>query len=111
MKKLMLTVIAGCMSAALASAYAATGSPADSDKAGRQGPGTAAGQQGATDPNAPSKAGTKGGAAATAPGAAASSTGAGASATTSPGAAAGSAGGMDDTKGRRTRRAARAEKG
>lgn len=55
MKKLTLALIAGCMSVAVG-AYAASGSPADSDKAGRMGPGTAAGQQGATDPSPPSKA-------------------------------------------------------
>ena len=109
MNKLMLTVIAGCMSAALGSAYAATGSPADSDKAGRQGPGTAAGQAGATDASAPSKAapGAKKGAAS-----AAAPAPAGARATATPsGAAASSTAPMDDTKKGRTRRAARAEKG
>ena len=103
MSKLMLTLVAGCMSAALASAYAASGAPDASDKAGRMGPGTAAGQSGAVDPS------PKGGATG-AQGAARSATGAGA--TTSPGGAgaATSPGGMDDTKGRAPR-APRAEKG
>jgi len=102
MKKLMLTLVAGCMSAAMAGAYAAQGSPADTDKAGRAGPGTAAGEMGAAKPT-PGTAdkGMKGGAAAS------SSTGAaGASATTTSPAPAGS---MDDTS--KGRRAARAEKG
>ena len=110
MKKVILALVAGCMSAALAGAYAATGSPADSDKAGRQGPGTAAGEAGASVPS-PGKAGpgaTKGAAApsaAPAPAAAPPASAGGSSAAASSGAP------MDDGKGRRTRRAARAEKG
>jgi hypothetical protein len=123
MRKLLLALVAGSMSVAMAGAYAATGSPADSDKAGRMAPGTSAGQLGATDPS-PGKAGaSKGGTAGTATGAGAStsagtsgaSAGAGgASATTSSGGSSASAGGgmSDDTgKGKRTRRAARASKG
>lgn len=59
MKKLMIALIAGSISAATAGAFAASGSPADSDKAGRMGPGTAAGQMGAADPS-PGKAGAGG---------------------------------------------------
>ena len=116
MRKLMLALVAGCMSVAMAGAYAAAGSPADSDKAGRQGPGTAAGQQGATDPSAP-----KGGAASKSGATAGSSTAGSAGATTGTGASstagaggssAAAGGGMDDAKSsRRSRRAARAEKG
>ncbi len=122
MNKFMLTLVAGCMSAAVASAYAASGSPADTDKAGRAGPGTAAGEMGAAKP-APS--GTTGGtgmrrgspgassttgAGAGAGGSAASSTGSGASATTGAGGASATTGsGMDDTSksGRRARRASK----
>ena len=56
MKKLMLALVAGCMSVAV---YAAqqTGSPADSDKAGRVGQGnTTPGEMGASQPT-PGKAG------------------------------------------------------
>ncbi|HYC46053.1 MAG TPA: hypothetical protein VED01_11295 [Burkholderiales bacterium] len=114
MKKLMIALVAGCMSAAVAGAYAAQGNPADSDKAGRMAPGTAAAQQGATDPNAPSKAGATKGAGATsgssAGGASTAAGAGGASATTGAGgAAATTGGGMDDTK--KGRRAARAAKG
>ena len=114
MNKLMMAVVAGCMSAAMAGAYAASGSPADTDKAGRMGPGTAAGEQGAVQPT-PGKAG-KGASSSTATGAGAgsgaassSSTGAGASATSGAGgASATTGGGMDDTKsGRRARRASK----
>src|SRR5688572_21874259 len=97
MKKLMLALVAGCMSAALGAAYAATGSPADADKAGRQGPGTAAGEAGATVPS-PGKAGpgaTKGAAAPAA-----------APAPAPAPAAASSAAPASDTKAPRTRRAA-----
>jgi len=99
---LMLALVAGCMSAAVAGAYAAQGSPADTDKAGRMGPGTAAGEMGAAQPT-PGKAGpgsTKGGAASSS-----STTGTGASATTSSGgAAASSSTGTDEPrKGRRAR--------
>lgn len=83
MKKLTLALMAGCMSVAVG-AYAASGSPADSDKAGRMGPGTAAGQQGATDPSPPSKApGTTGASASTrsGTGATSSTTGTGGSST------------------------------
>ena len=119
MKKLMIALVAGCMSAAVAGAYAAQGSPADSDKAGRMGPGTAAGQAGATDPNAPSKAPMKSGATA---GSASATTGTGASSTAGAGAggaaatsgaggsSATAAGGMEEPKGKRGRRA-RAAKG
>ena len=108
MKKLMIALVAGCMSVAFAGAYAATGSPADSDKAGRMGPGSAAGEAGASDPNAPSKAKPmKGGAASSA-----ATTGAGgASASTSAGGSSAAAGGaMEEKKGTRSRRA-RAAKG
>ena len=87
MKKLTLALIAGCMYVAVG-AYAASGSPADSDKAGRMGPGTAAGQQGATDPSPPSKApGTTGASSSTrsGTGATSSTTGAGSSSTTGGG--------------------------
>ena len=116
MKKLMLALVAGCLTAAVG-AYAASGSPADSDKAGRMGPGTSAGQHGATDPS-PGKSGAKGATSST--GAASSTTGAGAGgsaattgsgASTTSGAGGASAttgGGMDDTKsGRRARRASK----
>jgi uncharacterized protein YraI len=120
MRKLMLAVIAGCMSAAVAGAYAAQGSPADTDKAGRAGPGTSAGEMGAAKPGTTTPGSTsgsgmgtsKGGSSTT--GAASSTTGGSSSAGStsgSSGAAAGSSTGTDDTKGRRSRRAARAEKG
>ena len=83
MNRLMLTVIAGCMSAALTGAYAA-----DADK------------------KAPTSVPEAGPAASGAP----TTKGAPPAAARAP-AAAGSASGMDDTKGPRTRRAARAEKG
>ena len=127
MKKLMLALVAGCMSAAVAGAYAAQGSPADTDKAGRAGPGTAAGQMGAADPS-PGKAGgsdmskgsmSKGGSGSMSKGgsSAGMSTGAGAGSTagaTSGGSsAAASSGGMSDEgkSTKRSRRAARASKG
>ena len=96
MKKLTLALIAGCMSVAVG-AHAASGSPADSDKAGRMGPGTAAGEMGAVDPDPPSKApGTTG---------ARSSTGTGATGT---GSTSGTTGGMGGTTGgERAPRAAR----
>ena len=92
MNKLMLALVAGCMSAAVAGAYAASGSPADTDKAGRAGPGTAAGEMGAANPS-PGKAGpdtlpgSKKGAAASKSGASAAS-GTGAAASSSTGGAA-----------------------
>src|SRR5215211_7663505 len=60
MRKLTLALVAGCMSVAMASAYAATGSPADTDKAGRAGPGTSAGEMGAAKPT-PTTPGSGGG--------------------------------------------------
>jgi len=117
MRKLMLALVAASMSAAISGAYAAQGSPADSDKAGRMPPGTSASQMGATDPT-PGKAGasTKGGAmgAGATAGSASSSAGAGgASASTGGGssAAAGTGDDMGKAKGKRSRRAARASKG
>ena len=105
MRKLTLALVAGCMSAAVAAgAYAATGSPADTDKAGRAGPGTAAGQMGAADPS-PGKAGpagvSKGGTAAAGTsagtaGAASSSSGTGASASSTPSGSSATAGSMGD---------------
>jgi len=105
MIKLRLALVAGCMSAAVAGAYAAqqTGSPADTDKAGRMAPGTTGGEMGAVQPT-PGKAGPS-----TLPGskkgsAASSSATTGAGATSSSGAAASSSGGMDEPKkGRRAR--------
>lgn len=119
MKKLTMALLAGCMTVAVAGAYAATGSPADSDKAGRQGPGTAAGAAGAVDPT-PGKAGpssapsTKSGSSMSSGtstgGSSAASTGTGASSTAgSSGASATTGGSTDDTKG--SRRARRASKG
>src|SRR5688572_8067899 len=100
MRKLMLAVAAGCMSLAVSSAYAASGSPVDTDKAGRAGPGTAMGELGAAKPTPSAPGATKGGAASTTTGStSATTTGAGSSATATTG------GAMDDTKGRRTRRA------
>ena len=114
MRKLTLGFMAVCLSAAVASAYAAQGSPADTDKAGRAGPGTAAGQMGAADPT-PGKAGPGSTGSATGTGArtgASSGTGTGSGAgMSSGGTGATTGGGMDDTKGSRTRRAARASKG
>jgi hypothetical protein len=114
MRKLMLALVAGCMSAAAAGAYAAAGSPADSDKAGRMPPGTSAGQMGATDPT-PGKAGaSKGGAMSKGEASPAGSSAAagGASATTSGSGSSATAGTGDDTgKAKRSRRAARASKG
>ena len=109
MKKLMLALVAGCMSAAMAGAYAAAGSPADTDKAGRAGPGTAAGEQGAAKPT-PGAAdkGMKAGAAA---GAGTGAAGSASTTTTTTGSTA-TTGTMDDTgKAKGRRRAARAEKG
>ncbi|HZN24461.1 MAG TPA: hypothetical protein VFB75_09545 [Burkholderiales bacterium] len=121
MRKLTLALIAGCMSAAMAGAYAASGSPADSDKAGRQGPGTAAGEQGAVNPSGADKGGAMGkrgtasgaaaGTGATSSGTGAGTSGTGASATTTTGSSATASTGTDEPKGRRSRRAARAEKG
>ena len=108
MNKLMLALVAGSMSLAVAGAYAATGSPADTDKAGRAGPGTAAGEMGAAKPGPA----TPGGSAASKGGASSSaSTGAGGASATSGsgGAAATSGGSMDEPKG--GRRARRASKG
>ena len=116
MKKLMIALVAGCMSAAVAGAYAAQGSPADSDKAGRMGPGTAAGQAGATDPNAPSKAapmksGATAGSASATTGASSTAGAGGAAATSGAGGSTATAGGgMEEPKGKRSRRA-RAAKG
>lgn len=59
MKKLTLALFAGCMSVAVG-AYAASGAPDDTDRAGRMGPGTAAGQMGAVDPTPDRAAGTTG---------------------------------------------------
>lgn len=103
MKKLMIALVAASMCAAGA-AYAAQGNPADSDKAGRMGPGTAAGQQGATDPT------PKGGMSSSPKGASSSSAG-GASAKSGTGGSSATTGGMDEPKGKRGRRAARAERG
>ena len=122
MRKLTLALIAGCMSAAMAGAYAASGSPADSDKAGRQGPGTAAGEQGAVNPSGADKGGAMGkrgtasgaaaGTGATSSGTGAGASGTGASATTTTAGSSATAGtGTDEPKARRSRRAARAEKG
>ena len=135
MKKLMMAVAAGCMSVAVAGAYAAQGSPADTDKAGRAGPGTAAGEMGAAKPTpttpgstgaGTSKSGTTGagtsagtstgaggamgaGAGAGAAGSSTGSSGMSSSTTGSSSATAGSGMG-DDGKGKRSRRA-RASKG
>jgi hypothetical protein len=128
----MLALVAGSMSVAVAGAYAAAGSPADTDKAGRMGPGTAAGQMGAADPT-PGKAGASGGAGMSKSGSAGAgtSTGAGTSAgagsagaassstgsnattgsTTSGSSATAGSGMGDDGKAKRSRRAARASKG
>lgn len=106
MNKITLALIAGCLSAAVAGAHAASGSPADSDKAGRMGPGTAAGQQGATDPSPPTKAGGTTGSRAAGTGAAGTGTGA----TGTGGAAATDMGTGSGTTGT-TRRAPRASKG
>ena len=125
MRKVMLALVAGCMSAAVAGAYAAQGSPAETDKAGRAGPGTSAGEMGAAKPTpstpgagagAASKSGAGTGAAAGTgagtSGGASSSTGAGSSAASTTGGGSATVGsGMDDTdKSRRSRRA-RASKG
>lgn len=128
MRKLMLALVAGCMSAAMAGAYAAQGSPADTDKAGRAGPGTAAGEMGAADPT-PGKAGgssmSKGGMSkgdmskgsmSQSGSSAGMSTGAGGTAGSmssgsSSSMSSGSTGMSDDGKAKRSRRAARASKG
>jgi hypothetical protein len=110
MSKLMMALIGGCLSVAVAGAHAATGSPADSDKAGRMGSGTAAGQAGATDPS-PGKAGagTTGSAARTGTGASSTGTATtGAGSSTTGASAAGTTDGSGTT---RTRRAARASRG
>jgi hypothetical protein len=107
MRKLMLALVAGCMSAAIATAYAASGSPADTDKAGRAGPGTTAGEQGAAKPGG--TAGTAGMAGSSTTGAASGASAAGTAGGTSGGA--GMSTGTDDTKSQRGRRAARAPKG
>lgn len=119
MSKLRMALIGGCLSLAVAGAHAATGSPADSDKAGRMGPGTAAGQAGASDPT-PGKAGATTGTAARS-GTGASSTGAtgtGTSTSTTTGASAGTSSTgasatvtTDGPRTTRTRRAARASRG
>lgn len=129
MKKLTLALMAGCMSLAVSSTYAATGSPADTDAAGRYGPGTAAGQMGAADPT-PGKAGpsTRSGTAAGTTTGTTGGSGMGTGATTT-GAATGSGSGTtttttagttgtgasvtttDTTRPARTRRAARASRG
>jgi hypothetical protein len=112
MNKLMLAVVAGCMSAAVAGAYAAQGSPADTDKAGRAGPGTAAGEMGAAKPtpgSAGAGAGASKGSATTGSSAGAASSGTGATATTGTGGAAASSGSGTDQP--RTGRRARASKG
>ena len=101
MKKLMLALVAGCMSVAV---YAAEqrGSPADTDKAGRMGQGaTTAGEMGAVQPT-PGKAGPS---TLPAKGGAASSSATGASASTGSGGAAASASTPTDEpkKGRRAR--------
>ena len=109
MRKLMLALIAGCMSAAVAGAYAASGSPADSDKAGRQGSGTAAGEQGAVNPSGQDKGGAmgkRGASSSSAAGTGATTTGTGAS-----GSSASATTGSDEPKAKRSRRAARASKG
>lgn len=101
MNKLVMALVGGCMSVAVAGAYAATGSPADTDKAGRAGPGTAAGQMGAADPT-PGKAGPG-----TTGAAARSSAGTGAAAgTDSSGASTGTSAGEPKGKAR-ARRASR----
>jgi hypothetical protein len=118
MSKLMMALVGGCLSIAVAGAHAATGSPADSDKAGRMGPGTAAGQAGATDPT-PGKAGTGTTGSAARSGTGASSTGTattGAGTSTTTGASAGTSGASsavttDGPRTTRTRRAARASRG
>ena len=109
MRKLMIALVAGCMSAAVAGAYAAQGSPTDSDKAGRMGPGTAAGQSGATDPSAPSKAPPMRSGATTGSGSAAGAGGASAT-SDAGGSSAAAGGGTGEKKGKRSRRA-RAAKG
>lgn len=115
MRKLMLALVAGCMSAAVAGAYAAAGSPADTDKAGRAGPGTAAGEMGAAKPT-PTTPGAGGGMSkggsmskgeASPAGAGASAGGASATA----GSSATATGGDDMGKAKGKRRAARASKG
>src|SRR5687767_13013072 len=87
MRKLMMALVAGCMSAAVAGAYAAQGSPADTDKAGRAGPGTAAGEMGSAKPTptTPGSSGagmSKGGSAAAGAGTSAGAGTAGASSST-----------------------------
>src|SRR5688572_12011561 len=100
MKTLMLTAIAGCMSMALAVAYAA--------EADKKGP-VSVPETGAIPPKGEPGAAPKGKAAASAPAPAPAPA---ASATTSPGGAAASATtGMDPAPKGRARRAARAEKG
>ena len=120
MRKLMIALVAGVMSAAVAGAYAAQGSPADTDKAGRAGPGTAAGQMGASDPTPGKAGGTTGGmnrsgagaSSSTGAGAGGGSMGAGASSsTTTSGSSATSDTGGDTGKARRSRRGARASRG
>ena len=116
----MLAIAAGCMAASMAGAYAATGSPADTDKAGRMGPGTSGGQMGATDPT-PGKAGgtSKGGSAgamgAGSGGSTGASSGAGGSSAASTGGGSGAAAssGTGDNTGKSSRRSrrARASKG
>lgn len=49
MNKITVGLVAGCLSAFVGVAYAASGSPASSDAAGRQPYGTAASQSGATE--------------------------------------------------------------
>ena len=121
MRTLTLGLLAVCMFVALG-AHAAQGSPADTDKAGRAGPGTAAGQQGASDPSKTAGSSTGSGSAAQSgsnSGGTSASTGAGSTGGASTaGASSGSTGASattgastDDTKGRRSRRAARASKG
>jgi hypothetical protein len=120
MRKLTLALVAVCVSAAVAGAHAAQGSPADTDKAGRAGPGTAAGQMGAADPTKAgtdsstsgtrSRAGTSGATSSTgatgSAGTSSSSTG-----TSSPSSGASAASSTDEPKVRRTRRGGRASKG
>ena len=110
MNKLMLALVAGSMSLAVAGAYAATGSPADTDKAGRAGPGTAAGEMGAAKPG-PTAPGSAAGSGMSKGGASSSATTgpgtSGASATSGSSGASATSGTGEPKAGRRARRASK----
>ncbi|MEN3353736.1 MAG: hypothetical protein V7640_1894 [Betaproteobacteria bacterium] len=123
MSKLTLALVAACLSATIAGAQAAQGSPADTDKAGRADPGTSAGQLGASDPKAGAGSSASGSRSGAARSGATSSSGASGTAGTgsdSSSSAAGTGGrssgasaasSTDEPRVRRTRRGARASKG